>query len=153
MDSLQYINANNENYMWLFDMEWLTADNILNYQYEEGENRNLVPFAHTGGGDKRAWFIVDEKEYPVVLCYHDDCEGELCAKNIRDTLFRHIIEFVSGNNFYFEKEKLSVLANLKSKELFVCNTKFGQWCVLLSIDEASKIINKYARFESCGQSI
>lgn len=57
MDSLQYINANNENYMWLFDMEWLTADNILNYQYEEGENRNLVPFAHTGGGDKRAWFM------------------------------------------------------------------------------------------------
>lgn len=49
MDSLQYVNANNDNYMLLFNMEWLMVDNILNYHHEEGVNGNLVPFTHTGG--------------------------------------------------------------------------------------------------------
>ncbi len=49
--------------------------------------------------------ITEAKDYPVVLCYHDDCEGEIYAKNTRDALFKHIIEFVSGDNFYLKKNE------------------------------------------------
>ena len=183
MDKLKYTDAKNDRYMWFFDMEWMTVKEILNYQHEEGEKKCIVPFAYTGGGDKWAWMITEAKDYPVVLCYHDDCEGEIYAKNTRDALFKHIIEFVSGDNFYLKKneatsyqmdsntlknylkewqQKLSgfftenqlmVLNKLNKRELFVCDTKFGRWCVLISPQEANCIINKYIKFDLEGKNI
>ena len=104
-----------------------------------------------------------------------DVAEALGYKNTRDALFKHIIEFVSGDNFYLKKneatsyqmdsntlknylkewqQKLSgfftenqlmVLNKLNKRELFVCNTKFGKWCVLISPQEANCIINKYIK--------
>ncbi len=41
MDKLKYTDAKNDRYMWFFDMEWMTVKEILNYQHEEGEKKNV----------------------------------------------------------------------------------------------------------------
>ena len=94
-----YINA--ENYLWLNEMEWMTLDEIYNYHYDEGENKEIIPFAFTGGGDKWVWVINSkEPEYSVGLCENGESNGIYYARNMEDAIFRQIIEFVSDSNFY-----------------------------------------------------
>lgn len=45
-----------ETYLWLDDMEWLSIKQISEYEYEEGEIKDIVPFAHTARYDK--WGIL-----------------------------------------------------------------------------------------------
>lgn len=49
-------------------MEWMDYDEVINYEYEEGES-------HYGG----------------------EAEGEYCARNLEDAIFRDIIEFASSS--------------------------------------------------------
>lgn len=177
MESLNYTKANNKEYLWLYDMEWLEIDEILNYEYEEGESSEIIPFAHTGGGDKWVWILDNNVELPVGLCYHDDSEGIYYAKNLQDALFRQIIDFVSGSNFYiqdesaesyqmniynlrrhlnewktklgkfFTKEKNEVIESLLKKELKLCRSKYGDWYALLTEEESNEIVNKFIDFE------
>lgn len=124
MDKLLYTDSKNINYMWLYDMEWITLNNILKYKYEPNENKNLIQFAHTGGGDKWCWYInnyIYNDDYPVVLCYHDDFEGEIYAKNTIDAIFRQIIDFVSNDNFYLSEESFfDDTDRLSQDELNLC---------------------------------
>lgn len=106
MDERGYINPRNENYVWLNEMEWMPIDEIRTYEYDEGENKSIIPFAFTGGGDKWVWIVNDEKkEYPVGLCWHDEDNGIYYAKNTEDAILRQIIEYVSDSNFYITKSK------------------------------------------------
>lgn len=95
-----------ENYLWLNEMEWMSIDRISQYEYDEGENELLIPFAFTGGDDKWVWVVNDkDKEYYVGLCENGEINGVYYAKNTEDAIFRQIIEYVSDSNFYVDESK------------------------------------------------
>lgn len=103
MNNLGWLSRkkNLNNYLWIDDMEWLEVDDILNYEYEEYELENIVPFAYTVGGDKWGWYCDDNMLIKsIVLCYHDDDEGVFYADNLESAIFRNILEYVSDSNFY-----------------------------------------------------
>ncbi len=135
MNELAYINLSSKQFVWMYDMEWMDYKEVINYKYEEGESRDILPFAFTGGGDK--WVFVENstKEPYIGRCYGGEAEGEYCAKNLEDAIFRSIIEFVSstciaitedgkmGTKFFYEeqvkdilKDYLKIYNNLLPKE-------------------------------------
>lgn len=182
MENLNYTKANSKEYLWLYDMEWLEIGEILNYDYEEGESHEIIPFAHTGGGDKWVWILNNNIELPVGLCYHDDCEGIYYAKNLQDAFFRQILDFVSGSNFYiheeaaesyqmdihnlrrylntwrtklgrfFSKENNEVIDSLLEKDLKLCKSIYGEWYALLTEEESNEILKRYVDFELINQN-
>lgn len=84
-----------ENYLWLNEMRWMPIDEIFGYQHDEGENKSILPFAITGGGDKWVWIVDEEnEEYKVGLCERGEFNGFYYAKNTEDAIIRQIIEFV-----------------------------------------------------------
>lgn len=135
MNELAYINLSSKQFVWMYDMEWMDYKEVINYKYEEGESRDILPFAFTGGGDK--WVFVENStnEPHIGRCYGGEAEGEYCAKNLEDAIFRSIIEFVSstciaitedgkmGTKFFYEeqvkdilKDYLKIYNNLLPKE-------------------------------------
>ncbi|MCR5609158.1 MAG: hypothetical protein K6G26_08860 [Lachnospiraceae bacterium] len=87
--------------LWLDEMEWIPIDKILDYDYEEGESRFIVPFAHTARYDKWVWIINDKnEEYKVGLCETIEDKGIYYAKNMEDAILRHIIEYLASADFY-----------------------------------------------------
>ena len=135
MNELAYINLSSKQFVWMYDMEWMDYKEVINYKYEEGESRDILSFAFTGGGDK--WVFVENStnEPHIGRCYGGEAEGEYCAKNLEDAIFRSIIEFVSstciaitedgkmGTKFFYEeqvkdilKDYLKIYNNLLPKE-------------------------------------
>ncbi len=74
----------------------IISDQIINLKV-------LLFFAKTGGGDLWAWNIDYLPGLPVVYCPHDDDEGVFYADSLEAAIFRHILEFVSQNNFCVNK--------------------------------------------------
>ncbi len=135
MNELAYINLSSKQFVWMYDMEWMDYKEVINYKYEEGESRDILPFAFTGGGDKWVFVENNTKEPYIGRCYGGEAEGEYCAKNLEDAIFRSIIEFVSstciaitedgkmGTKFFYEeqvkdilKDYLKIYNNLLPKE-------------------------------------
>ncbi len=107
-----------ENYLWLNEMRWMPIDEIFGYQHDEGENKSILPFAITGGGDKWVWIVDEEnEEYKVGLCERGEFNGFYYAKNTEDAIIRQIIEFVSDSNFYLSE------MNAKSYQINECELK------------------------------
>lgn len=105
MNEKGLISPDNDSYLWLNEMEWMSIDKIKEYEYDKGESRLIVPFAFTGGGDKWVWVVNDKsEEYYVGLCERAETSGIYYAKNTEDAVFRQIIEYVSDSNFYLIKE-------------------------------------------------
>jgi hypothetical protein len=186
MDKLGWLDSNNftslnncdtQKYIWLYDMEWLTCDKIMNYEYE---SNLIIPFAHTAGGDKWAWYLDDMSKLPVVFCPHDDDEGIFYAPNIEGAMFRQILEFASQNNFYsengqpwemsileakkhlinwkkrfdkwFKKEWIYELDKLINSDLNYYEHNYGGYYVLITPDEAKDKIEKYLSFSFLNKS-
>ncbi|WP_283592162.1 hypothetical protein [Clostridium butanoliproducens] len=106
MDERGWLDKNNKSYLWLNEMEWMTIDEIKEYEYDDRENKLLIPFAFTGGGDKWVWVVDDvDKEYYVGFCPSGEWNGNYYAKNTEDAIFRQTIEYVSDSNFYLIKEE------------------------------------------------
>ncbi|MCL6456430.1 MAG: hypothetical protein K6T85_00340 [Gorillibacterium sp.] len=183
MDQLGWLDTNHNNYLWVNDMEWYRCEEIQEYEYEDDELRNVVPFAHTGGGDKWGWYIEESGRMFVVLCYHDDYEGTVYAAKIEGAIFRSILEFLSNSYFYinpneaksyqysaveireflsdwrsrfhkwFEASWLRELDELLQMDLKLCRTKHGDYYALLTPEEANEKIVKYLNFDMLDQTI
>lgn len=103
MDRRGFISP--ETFLWLNEMEWIPLNEIYNYEYEDDESKLIIPFAHTGAGDKWVWIVNDEnKEYCVGLCENPEITGVYYAKNTEEAILRQIIEYVASSNFYMCKE-------------------------------------------------
>ncbi|MEH7353853.1 hypothetical protein V7150_09765 [Neobacillus drentensis] len=152
LDSRNFINFKNfesQKYLWLYDMEWLTCEKILHYQYEEYESRSIVPFAITGGGDKWAWYLEFKQKLPVVYCPHDDDEGLFYAENIEAAIFRQILEFVSQNNFFHEVGQSWEMSIFDAKRhLKNWRTRFKKWFKKEWNDELDKLITLDLKYYS-----
>ncbi|KNY27554.1 SMI1/KNR4 family protein [Pseudobacteroides cellulosolvens] len=152
-DSSDMGNIHTKNYVWLYNMEWLSYDKIKNYGYDY-ESRAIVPFAFTGGGDLWAWYL-DYKPYmPVVFCPHDDDEGSFYAPSFEGALFRQILEFASHSNFYVDDGKSWQMDLVSAREhLLNWKNRFEKWFKKEWISEIEKIISldlKYYQYAKSG---
>lgn len=95
---------NLETYLLLSDIKWFKIEKIMAYDYEDGERKNIIPFARTARYDKWVWIYDDEKNYQVGFCPVVEDNGIFYAKNMEDTILRNIIEYVSSAHFYIKKE-------------------------------------------------
>ena len=90
-----------KNYLWIDDMEWMPIEKIVNYEYEEGESKYIIPFAHTPRYDKWVWIFNElNDKYAVGLCESSELNGVYYAKNTEDAIMRNIIEYLSSADFY-----------------------------------------------------
>ena len=102
----EYGLLNKENYLWIDDMEWIPTEKILNYEYEEGENNSIIPFAHTARYDKWVWIFNEfNNDYMVGLCESAELNGKYYAKNTEDAIMRNIFEYLSSADFYNNKNE------------------------------------------------
>lgn len=178
LDSKNFIDMHHlesQEYLWFYDMEWITIENIKNYQRPDYQSENIVVFAKTGGGDLWAWNLDYLPTLPVVFCPHDDDEGKFYANSLEAALFRHILEFASQNNFcikegnsweftiddarklisawgkifmkWFNKDWINEINKLTNLELkFYKPSKSNGYHVLITPEEADALIEKYIRF-------
>ncbi|MDE7251741.1 MAG: hypothetical protein K2O32_02185 [Acetatifactor sp.] len=131
------------NYLWIYEMRWRPIDKILQYEYYEDEyfieNKTMIPFAQTGGGDDWLWVPNGEnKEYCVGICCKEEREGVYYAKNMEDAILRRILEYVTYNYGGFcmdesqrktpdqmgEKELMQLLEKYKSSFHGVLNVEY-----------------------------
>jgi len=179
MNELGWLNISSDpdKYLWLCDLEWYKFEEIQNYEYEEDEYQNIVPFAHTGGGDKWVWYLEASGKMAVGLCCHDDTEGTFYAENLEGAIFRNILEFVSNSYFYINSSEaksyqlnvsetrnylvdwrnrfdkwfnvmwLKELDELIKLDFKYCHTQYGDYYALITPEEAGKKIEKYINFD------
>lgn len=171
-----YTGWNSESYIWMFELEWMQTEDVINYKYDENESMEILPFAFTGHGDK--WVFVNNNtcEPYIGLCYLEDTEGFYYAKNFEDAILKNVLEFVSSSSFYvnekdaesyemsedelqFYLEKYSnnftglikpkyikLIDSLRKKKLKKYNDNYCEWHALLSLDEAAEIMKTYLDF-------
>ncbi len=82
-----------------FDFEMLTADDILNFKFDEFwdlDNHKFIPFAKTEEGATYAFYknIKTKGESAIVCIWNDMNETEILAKNFEDFIFRKMLEAV-----------------------------------------------------------
>lgn len=171
-----YTDKNSDDYIWLFELEWLDMQSVMNYEYEEDESRDILPFAFTGHGDK--WVFVDNgtDEPYIGICRLEETEGSYYARNFEDAIIRNIIEFVSSSSFCIDEkeaesyqmrhaqlkeclekyyrcfgglirpEYLNIISEFEKMTLKKCQDNYSQWYALLSIEEADSIIKRHLDF-------
>ena len=88
----------NTDYLWINEGEWLSPDEILNYQFEDYHKQGFVPFALAGNGDLWCWYPewATREATPVVYCPHDCYDGSGYAPSFLGWMFRTIVEFASA---------------------------------------------------------
>ncbi len=94
---------NPETYLLLDDVKWFKIDKIKAYDYEDGERKNIIPFARTARCDKWVWIFDNNNNYQVGFCPVVEDNGIYYAKNMEDAILRNIIEYVSSNDFYINQ--------------------------------------------------
>lgn len=130
MNDSGWLNSNElNNYLWIYDMEWISCEKIKCYNYED-EADNIIPFAYTGGGDKWAWCLMDDLSLPIVFCPQDDDEAIFYAKDLQSAIFRQILQFASENNFYFldsDKKSWQIDESTAKKYFIDWKTRLAKW--------------------------
>lgn len=89
-----YIDYNNDNYIWIPEMEFLSPEKMIyrkNIYSELLKVNDLNIFAINGGGDFFAW----GKDEIVLFVEHETGNCSQFALNLNDAIFRRIIEFTS----------------------------------------------------------
>jgi hypothetical protein len=82
-------------YLWLFDVEWWSLDQILTYTAPAYHLPGFVPFASTDAGDFWCWWPARTTAHgtPVVLCPHDQHDGHLDAPDFAGWLYRRVLTY------------------------------------------------------------
>ena len=76
------------NYMCMPDMEWHPLEDILSFEFPDYCRPvlpNLIPFAFNGAGDN--WCFQADHNMRILLCPHDDQNGEIYAPDLKTALF------------------------------------------------------------------
>lgn len=171
---------NSDTILWLDDMEWIPIERIQEYEYEEGESRFIIPFAHTARDDKWVW-VKDDDEYRVGLCENAEINGVYYANNTEDAIMRNIIEYLSSADFYRNKDEalsyqisedelkkrinnwknqlnsiicnkyIDLLESFGRLTLKKCKHENGDWDALLSYEERDDLLERYIKFDMINQ--
>ncbi len=145
-------NFINQNYVWFYDMEWLSHDKIINYNYEDYQSRAVVPFAMTGGGDIWGWYLDCQNSMPIVLCPHNDDEGIFYANCFEAAVFRHILEFASKNNFCIDVgESWEMDLKMARNHLSNWKSKFGRWFAPEWLSEINRLMTLDIKLHQVGK--
>ncbi len=82
-------------YLYLYDMEWYTPQQILEYELDEYHLPGFVPFAFTGRADHWCWQpdCSTDRGTRVVLCPHDYELATIYAPDFVSAAYRHILEY------------------------------------------------------------
>lgn len=106
--------AENADYIWLPEMEWLDAKEASERKRVWSDTFNLQQlelFAVDGYGDMYAWFTEGEfKDEIVYIATDSETGGEFFAPNLAAAIFRRILEFAGGlyTEFCTNEEKAAV---------------------------------------------
>lgn len=87
-----WLDLQSPDYLWTPEAEWLTPQQLLEFEWEEHQGSGFVPFAFTGGGDHWCWWP-DQDRQAVVFCPHDCTSGEFDSPSFSGFLFRRILDF------------------------------------------------------------
>jgi hypothetical protein len=83
-------------YLWLDDMEWMSTQELDEFEREAGQTDKIFPFAYTGAHDWWAFYVEPGKsEMPIALCLHDEARAEFYAPTFEAAMFRQILQFAS----------------------------------------------------------
>lgn len=167
MYNIGYFNPNSKNYFWVNQMEWLSEND--KEKYSDITDENVVPIAKNSGGD--IWGIDNTNGY-IVLCCHDEEKRIYYADNLKNAVFRAIIEYLSDNSFDtenlddddedtevfarkyvdecinlfkddFSAEKISDLKSIAENKIEEYSYGGYTYKSFISVEEADKIIKKY----------
>lgn len=177
-----YVNYLSSQYIWLDEWEWMHPKDVMNYQYEKWESKEILPFAFTGRGDKYVFVDNNSKEPYIGFCRSEEAIGSYYAKDLEEAMVKNILEFVSDNIFYIDKniaeswemgidelrfylkkytdafdgiikhKYIELINDLKTKELRKFHDDYCEWHALLSDDEASEMIKSYLDGELDGKT-
>ena len=85
--------------MCAVDVEWMTAEEIVDWEPEDYWNpdHKFVPFAGNGAGDLWCFYLnwASDSGIPVVLVSHDEDSTEAYAGDFETFLVRHLVESFS----------------------------------------------------------
>lgn len=147
----RYLVAEDTNYIWLPEMEWLDANETFERKEVWSGIFNLQAlelFAIDGYGDMYAWFTEGEfKEQVVFIALDSEFGGEFFAPNLPAAIFRRILEFSSGlyTKFCSNDEKVNMtdsddcISESEAIEILTrCQVAFGSYFE----DKWNEILNK-----------
>ncbi|MFL5807305.1 MAG: SMI1/KNR4 family protein [Roseiflexaceae bacterium] len=84
-------------YLWLFDVEWWSLDQIRDYAYPSYYQPGFVPFASTDTGDFWCWWPerATDAGAPVVLCPHDSIFAHIDAPHFEGWIYRRVLTYAA----------------------------------------------------------
>ncbi len=98
---------NDERYVWLHEAEWLSLEEIADYEFEPYHKSGFVPFAFNCAGDLWCWWpeAASHGITPVVWCLHDADMAEVSAPHFIGFIYRQIVEFCAAD-YSMDKQEL-----------------------------------------------
>ena len=162
-----FLNPKSEKYLWIRDMEWI--DPKQSKKYKGNIPKNAMPIATTGAGDIWGIFGIE-----VFLYFHDD-DALFYADNLKNAIFRAIVEYLSDNDFIseseldennavfavnyvkncidifsddFSAEQINDLRQISEQSISEFHYDNGTaYHSFISVDDADKIIRKYIQMD------
>ncbi len=136
-----WCDVKSDNYFWLYEAEWMSLTEIVNYQPAEYHKPGFVPFAFTGGGDYWCWW---PSEHPaaVVLCPHDCEEGEFYAPSFIGFIYRSLLDYSRYVSTEDEHED-EVRQNLREATMRLQNYFPAAWLDTLNILVSAPLVQSF----------
>ncbi len=106
--------------LWMqLDVEWLSPSQIRDYKFADYHQPGFVPFAFNGASDAWCWWPqhTSSSGTPVVLCPHDDMQGEFDAPNLLGSMYRRILDYANGGATSEDEQEARELLRQFAREL------------------------------------
>lgn len=99
IDQKGYTKSETNNYLWMYEMNWLPAEQIAKQPQEIVADTPLTRFAFTARNDSWCWkWTCCTAEPAVCLCEAVEDHGIYYAQNTADAIMRQIIEYCASAN-------------------------------------------------------